>query len=121
MPVWAWCVPQLACLMLLQMFPVQERLYAAKDLTKPFVPMSQTGYTDRQSFLTDLQQAANEADAAATLVWQVYAWPIESQDSYNFDWSQPGNEAIRSQIEVMKERVRQRSCPFPCDFAMKFT
>lgn len=65
----------------------------------------QTGYTDRQKFLEGLHEAANQNDAAATLVWQVYAWPIEVQDSYNFDWSQPGNEALRTQIQLMKERV----------------
>jgi hypothetical protein len=60
----------------------------------------------RQTLLTEIQSAANAADAAATLVWQVYAWPIDPTDTFNFDWSQPGNQAIRKQISTMKERVR---------------
>lgn len=67
----------------------------------------QTGYMkSRQDLLSSIQDTANDANAAATLVWQVYAWPIESHDTYNFDWSQPGNEALRTQIELMKQKVR---------------
>lgn len=71
----------------------------------------QSGYMkSRQDLLSSIQDAANDADAAATLVWQVYAWPIESHDTYNFDWSQPGNEALRTQIELMKEKVTRYDC-----------
>eukprot|EP00884_Botryococcus_braunii_P004910 jgi/Botrbrau1/1441/Bobra.0063s0132.1 len=97
---------------------IVDRANIAHSLNKPVI-LEEIGLeapnplVSRNRFFEVYFSYANSVDYAGVLVWQVYAWPILEQYSFNFDWLADGAFAIKRQIADTEMKNRGTYVPSP--------
>ncbi len=86
---------------------ITDRFKLANDAKKPFV-IEEIGfrrfYGDRNQLMREVFQHANQLGVAGTLVWRIQSSPVDDW-SYEFDFDDPGAQAVWEQAHHMNSRT----------------